>query len=562
MSGSEHTSRRVASVEDADESDNPIEGTGRYAESVASPVKERPNTGRTRKEKTRRDSSSPLASGLTDSDSTVHPREKSARDRAHRDSREFSSPHKKALAISKQTLAMRPAPKHANTTPHPSYRSSDEAAYYGVTTVTPASSRPRARTTQRPASYYGNPPRPPPSNAQFYASRQSPAPAGVPTSYPPQSWAQAGPMVYPMMSPAAPPPPRDYFNAAPQTQHLLARFGGRPASAMGHRPSPALAYEDYELEEERNIVRRSSKKAKDRMQMPPPPRPQSARPGSMFRPPTTPAPRKGLRFEDDELDPDRGLFHLSPLATYEYPTSVPPPRARRPSFGAPSISYDSGSYRTEVAGSNRRNSYLGNNRHSVSSISDYEDKIRQAQAYQEDVAGGPQMPLTAETLRRASKNGSSSRSTRSSESRDESDYRQSATTRTTRSSNNNEEDFTIRIKGVRSVEVGGAKMHCDDGAEINIASRAPPPPQGYRGSSDKSSYIDPEDHRRIEDRRLPRIDRPPTRTRSGSQAGSFSRTPRYETAAPMPRYDSARYDQYGYPLPPYTTYPPPPPGYI
>lgn len=550
MSGSEPTSRRVASVEDADESDNPIEGTGRYAESVASPVKERPNTGRTRRERTRRDSSSPLASGLTDSDSTVHPREKAAaRDR---DSREYSSPHKKALAISKQTLAMRPAAKHANTTPHLSHRSSDEASYYGVpTTVTPASSRPRARTVQRPASYYGNPSRPPPSNTQFYA-RQAPSPAPMPTSYPPQSWAQAGPMVYPTAPVAAPLPPRDYFGAAPQ--HLLARFGGaRPQSAIGHRPSPnPLAYEEYEVEQDRHIPRRPSKRSKDRMQMPPPPRPQSARPRPTMAygpPPSTPRHIVGARFEDDELDPDRDLFHVSPLTQYDYPSPAPLPRVRRPSFGAPSLSYDAGSYRTEVAGSSRRNSYMGN-RHSVSSISDYEEKMRQAQAYQEDVAGGPQVPLTAETLRKASKNGGSSRSTRSSGSHDESDYRQSATTRTTRSSNN-EEDFTIRIKGVRSVEVGGAKMHCDDGAEINIASRASP---GYRGGSDRSSYIDPEDRR-------PRIERPPTRTRSGSQAGSFARAPRYETA-PVPRYDSARYDQYGYPLPPYTSYPPPPPGYI
>ena len=217
------------------------------------------------------------------------------------------------------------------------------------------------------------------------------------------------------------------------------------------------------------------------------------------------------------------------------------------------MSYDMGSYRTEVASNTRRNSYMGH-RNSVSSISDYEAKMREAQAYQEDVAGGPQVPLTAETLRKASKNGGGSRSTRSSGSHDESDYRQSATTRTTRSSNN-EEDYTIRIKGVRSVEVGGARMQCDEGAEINIASRAPP--AGYRGGSDKSSYIEPED-RRIEDRRHHRIDRAPTRTRSGSQA-SFSRTSGYESA-PMPRYDSTRVDQYGYPLPPYTSYPPPPSG--
>lgn len=555
MSDPEPSSRRAhpASVEDADDSGNPDERTRRYAESVASPAKERPNTGRTRKEKARRDSSSPLAGALTDSDSTVHPahpREKSARDKERRGSADFSSPHKKALA--RQTLAMRPAPKHASTTPHLSYRSSDEAAYYGVTTVTPASSRPRARTAHRPASYYGNPSRPPPSNTHFSASQLPQVPAPIPTSYPPASWAQAGSTIYPAMSPAAPPPPpsRDYFGSVPSQQRLLARFV---------RPSPTLAYEDYEHErEERHDARRQAKKTRDRMQMPPPPRPQSAHPGPMFRPPPR-TPRKGLRFEDDELGAeDGGLFRVSPLAPCDYPPSVPPPRARRPSFGAHSVSYDTGSYRTEVAGRSRRNSYLGNNRHSVSSLSDIEEKLRRAQEYQEDVAGGPQMPLTAETLRRASHNGGSSRSTRSSESRDESDYRQSATTRTTRSSNN-EEDFTIRIKGVRSVEVGGARMHCDDGAEINIASRAAT--ASYRGGSDKSSYLPAEEHR--EDRR-PRIERPPTRTRSGSlAASSFSRSPRYESAAPLPRYDSARYDQYGYPLPPYTTYPPPPPpGYI
>ncbi|KAB5575741.1 hypothetical protein GE09DRAFT_602711 [Coniochaeta sp. 2T2.1] len=554
MSGSERGSKRVARVEDADESDNPIEGTEKYAESVASPVKERPNTGRTRKEKARRDSSSPQASGLTDSDDTIHPRGgKLTRDR---DSREILSPHKKELAISKQTLAMRPAAKHANTTPYPGYSRSDEAAYYGVSSVTPATSRPRARTAQRPASYYGNPSRPPPSNAQFYA-RQPPPPAPIPTSYPPPTWAQAGPMAYPMGPPAAPPPPRDYFTSAPE--HLLARFGGRPASAMGHRPSPsAVVYQDYDVEEERHpIIRRPSKKTKDRISMPPPPRPQSARPTMGYRPPSTPRKVGGTRFEDDELDRDQNLFHVSPLTQYDYLPPPPAPRVRRPSFGAPTMSYDAGSYRTEVAGSSRRNSYMAH-RNSVAS-SDYDDKLReqlrQANQYQESVAGGPSAPLTAEMLRRASKNGGSSRSTRSSESRDESDYRQSATTRTTRSSN--EEDFTIKIKGVRSVEVGGARMHCDDGAEINIASRAPP--SNYRGGSDRSSYIDPDDHRRIDDgRRTHRID-PPTRRRSGSQAGSFSRTPsRYDTAPPMPRYDGVRYDQFGYPL----TYPPPPPGYI
>jgi hypothetical protein len=289
----------------------------------------------------------------------------------------------------------------------------------------------------------------------------------------------------------------------------------------------------------------------------------------VFRPPSTPAPRKGIRFEDEELDPE-DLFHASPL-TYEYAPAERPPRIRRPSFGAPSLSYDSGAYRTEVAGNNRRNSY----RNSLSSgDNDWRERARQAQAYQETVVGEEPAPLTKESLRRVSRDGPGSRSTRSSashdESRDESDYRQSATTRTTRSSNNNsnmDDDVTIRIKGVRSVEVGGAKMQCDKGAEINIASRGPAPSTGYRGGSDRSSYMGAEDrYQRIEDsRRLPRIERPPTRTRTRSQAGSFSRSSVYEAShAPMPRYESVELDEFGYPLPQYTSYPPPrpPPGYI
>lgn len=305
--------------------------------------------------------------------------------------------------------------------------------------------------------------------------------------------------------------------------------------------------------------------------MPPPARPQSARPVTLaYRPPPPPStPRRvvGARFDDDELDPDQNLFHVSPLAPYEYPPAMPPmqQRIRRPSVGAASAAYDTGSYRTEVAG--RRSSYLG--RHSISSNSDFEEKMRMAQAYQEDVSGGPQMPLTAETLRKASKNGGSSRSTRSSGSHDESDYRnQSATTRTTRSSNNNEESYTtIHVKGARMVEVDGAKMHCDNGAEINISKRAPA--NSYR--DDRSSYADQEDGRRIVEDLPPRprgrIDmRPPTRTRSGSQSGSYARTPsRYETA-PIQRYDSQQFDAWGYPLgPPYSAYAPPPPqgnGYI
>lgn len=279
--------------------------------------------------------------------------------------------------------------------------------------------------------------------------------------------------------------------------------------------------------------------------MPPPQRPASARPTVGFRPPPTATARRNVAFDDDDLaGGDPTMFRaMSPPSQYQYPPQTVVPRTRRPSVGATSISYDSGAFRTEVATTrnSRRHSYLGG--HSVSSGSAYEDKMRQAAAYQDDIGGGPTMPLTAESLRKASKNGGSSRSTRSSGSRDESEYRRSATTRTTRSSGNgNDEDVTIRVKGQALLKVGGAEMQCQDGAEINITRGGPGP---YQGGSDQSSYIEAEDRRT-------RMERPATRTRASSQAGSYSRTL-------QPRYDMplSRYDTYQYPpvIPPYPPYP-------
>jgi len=549
--------QRVASVEDADESGNIIEGTDRYAESVASPTREKPNTSRARREKLGRDSPSPISGVLTDSDSTIHPisplrrgsRAKPSRETRERKEVPLSNSQKRS-SNKQAVIAMRPAPKHAHTT-NPDYgyaRRSDEASYYGVpTTVTAASSRPRPQPSrQRPASYYGPPSRPPQANARFYA--HPPPSAPLPTSYPPPSWA-AGPVVYPG-APPAPAPQPDYF--APRQQNLMARFN-RPQSAMGHRPTQTIAY-DYEEEDPRPpLVKRASVSRKvkadlDRRTMPPPARPASARPTTLaFRPPPTTPARRSVAFDDTDLAGDADLFRdISPLTQYNYSPPAALQRTRRPSVGATSVSYDTGPYRTEVATSrpNRRHSYLGNQ--SVSSGSGYEDKMRQATAYQNDIDGGPTMPLTAESLRKASKNGGSSRSTRSSGSHDESEYRRSATTRTTRSSGNggNDEDVTIRVKGQALLKVGGAEMQCQDGAEINITRG----PGGYLGGSDKSSYVD------IEDRRS-RMERPQARIRSSSQAGSYPRSaPRYDM--PLSRYDNNTY-QYPPPsaIPPYPAYP-------
>ncbi|KAK0635717.1 hypothetical protein B0T17DRAFT_503222 [Bombardia bombarda] len=554
---SERETPKIAHVEDVDESGNIVKGSSRYAASVVSPSKERPNTGRARREReVRRDSSSPVTSGLTDSDSTVHPRRGDSLKKAGKDRDKSLSNTKKAIIP-----IMRPPVKHSKTTPSLPRRDI-EASYYGVGPgVTAATSRPRAHTgNPRPMSYYGSSPsRPPPANARFYAS-QTPAP--LPTSFPPPSWAGgAVPIPYPSQSPAAAMPQQspDYF-----ARPLESRFGpGRPQSAMGYRAPRSIGFDDFEPEHERSLTRRpsshrkSSRPQDDRRAMPPPPRPASARPTSLaFRPPpSTPVRRQSVGYDDDEIEGDGGLFHISPLATYEH--SVPIPirsksksrRPRRPSVGATSITYDAGDYRTEVAGKGgRRHSYYGGNK-SASSGSGYEDKLRQAALYQDDMTGSNGMPLTAETLRKAGKNGGSSRS---SGSRDESDYRQSATTRTTRSSAN-DEDVTIRVKGSTVLKYGGAEMQCRDGAEINIISRGATP---FRTGSDKSIYLEQDDRRT----RIERL--PSARTRASSQApSSYSR--------PMPIYDAGHshshaydagpgYDQYysvSPAIPPYPQYP-------
>lgn len=526
----------MAYMEDEDEYGNALEETKTYAASTApSPSKEKPNTSRTRKDKSRRDSSSP-ANALTDSDSTVHPSSAVKREskmKSREKERDRDREREKSSSSKKQVTVVRPSiPKQSKTVPNlqsSSFRRShDESSYYGVspatTTTTAASSRPRAHTgNPRPNSYYGaSISRPPLSSARYQHHYPPPPPPGaLPTSFPPQAWQSAGPVSYPVHpSPAPPPQPLDYFASRPNNP-LSARFN-RPASAMGYRPSPTIAYgngSDYDQENDNMpLIRRVSltKKARDqedRDLMPPPPRPSTTvtMRSSPFAPPPAPL-RRTVGFDDDAFAGDGSLYQdVSPLTRYEFNQGTVA-RARRPSIGAPTVSYDVGSYRTEVAGrSSRRNSYYGEQ--SVSSGSGYEEKMRSATTYQHDVEGGPTMPLTAETLRKASKNSkTSSRSTRSSGSHDESDFRRSNTTRTTTS---NDEDITIRVKGAATLKVGNAEMECKDGAEININSRN----NGgtVRGGSDRDSSFYGDDRRT-------RIERPPTRARASSQAGSYTRT--------------------------------------
>ena len=564
----------IACVEDADDFDNPIHETARYAasvytSSVASPVKEKPNTGRARRDK-RRDSTSPL----TDSDSTVHP---------HGDlvkrSKSIVNNHNHKKAIIPSPVS-RPPAKQIRTSP--TMRKHEEASYYGVSPniTTAASSRPRG--TSRPASYYA-----PQANSGYYPQHPPPS---APTSYPPPSWTPSGQSPYPPPSVAShqSQQAQDYFSTRPlevrtrpledRPRPLEDRFGGgRPQSSIGFRPVRNPSYGEYEEDQvhDKAVARRPSVNHRrmsrtehdfdqDRHAMPPPPRrPQTTRPVSQtafappprqHAPPSTPSHRRTTQVLEQDVDLFQDISPHQPQQTYNYGTSITRSRSRRPTVGHAPASYDSGEFRTEVAGTRhaRRHSYYGNK--SASSGSGYEDQVRLATRYQEET-GGPGVQLTAETLRKAGRSrGPESRrsrsSTRSSESRDESDFRQSATTRTTRSSN--DEDVTIFVKGgSATLKVGGAEMKCKDGTEINIASRNIP--QSFRTVSDRSSNY-------LEDERRPRIG-PATRTRTSSQSGgSFSRSlPKYDPPMGSHGYGAGSGSYYQNAphkaIPPYPSYP-------
>lgn len=261
--------------------------------------------------------------------------------------------------------------------------------------------------------------------------------------------------------------------------------------------------------------------------MPPPltipARPMSARPLGMrsaaaFAPPSAfppPPTRTSAVFDDDELDFSGSYHDTSPLATYDAPYRTA--RSRRPSIGAPTVAYDTAPpfttssipYTTEIArgGGSRRSSYYGGEG------SKYEDTLRRASLYQSEVDGGS-LPLTAETLRKASRRGGSSKS---SGSHDESDWKQSATTRTTQSAS---DEVTIQVLKGTTFKVGGVPLECDTGAVFNISSGRTERGDRDRGS-DRSSYMGEEE---IQQRRGRHERNPSGRVpRAPSQSASYSR---------------------------------------
>jgi hypothetical protein len=532
--------------EDADDDGQVIEGSYKYARSniastPPSPVKQHPQQQQqmntSRKKSSRR--ADPTSPPFSESDSTEH-----ASSTRKNKEKKFSSRGKgKEVVVEKEK---RPQSRTIKTTPARS-RASDEASYYGVTQQTVASSRPKAYTA-RPQSYYGqtSASRPPLSQSAQWSGYAPPGPPGPlapnQSSYPPPQWMVAPPLGSSPYgaSPTSGLGSMDYFGRTPDP--LASRFvrpEHRPRSAMGMRP-PSYGPDDYEAPE-KSIIRRPSlskrtpKEQEDRMRMPPPSRPQTTQPNRpVFKAP--PPQRKSVVFPDDELLDFEPEYPLSRHTSIDYGKALPI-RSRRQSLGP---EYNHEQYAIEpVPTKSRREkrrstSYALGNKH--------DDQIRNASQYQDEVNGGPTAHLTAENLRQV-KNGSSSHSTRSSASRDESSYRQSATTRTTRSGSG-DDDITIKLHGGAVVEVGSTKISCIKGGEINI------PRAG--GGSDRGTVYDDDLKSRAS-----RYERPVARTRSNSQSAytrALPAPPYGGYAPPLPYHNHMEYAPYPSGYAPYGAY--------
>ncbi|XDG02320.1 hypothetical protein ABKA04_001935 [Annulohypoxylon sp. FPYF3050] len=540
----------VAYCEEEDSDGNPI-GEPQYARSTAhsSPSKEKPNTSRTRRDSFRRESKdfkdfkdfketkSPIDSSLSDSDDSTELTRKFSKIKMKGEKKRREDP-----LVNQQ----RPVPRSRKTAPPPASRLSEDASYYGIHpqhSVSSIPARPRART--RPESYYGQ--RPPLSTSAYTHQPPLPPSSMPPPSFPPpQQYWMGGPPPPPSMGALVHqppmPPPSAYGEPFPPNRDLASRFG-RPQSAMGFAP-PTKAL-DYEPVKEKSLTRRASaarkasKEHDDRHRMPPPARPASTQPNRLVirpSPPTHTAPpsqaasrRKSVGFTANELQAgDPSMYKAVTRREVEYGNGAIPPRPRPQSYEAESLYDDS----YEIASRGRRNS-----------IYQFEEKLRDASRYQDDVSGGTGAALTADALRRV-KNGGSSRSTRSSASRDESDYKQSATTRTTRSGSG-DDDITIKLPMGAVIEVGNTKIHCKDGGNMNIGRGNGTSRAGGSEHAAPSHYSDERSERKS------RADRSERRTRTGSYSRTRSTGPPLYPRTPP---DYAHYDDYD----DYDSPPPPP----
>ncbi|POS79694.1 hypothetical protein DHEL01_v201901 [Diaporthe helianthi] len=536
-------------MEAADDEGNPIDDSKTYVSVATLGNKEAANVSRTRNRTMARgssSSSSPNPTHLhTDSDSATQPSSPlrpGSRKPKTKSRDKDKPPGKKTVTHAAPTA--RPSARSSRTLPNlhtsTARKPQEQSTYYGISpsatspilTAAATSSRPRGYAAgQRPNSYYGQPSKPPPSNARYW-QHPNPIMGGSfppPAPFPPPSAPQ-------FQSPFQPPPqqfvqqPVDYLTSQ---DALAARFDP-------HRPWPAIGrhvidygpeHEDYEdggvlIRRPSLSRRRSTRQDADRMRMPPPPRPSTSRPQASSLAPPPPKRRSigsvGSLFVDDEsLDGDDSIYSgVSPPERYPYP-------ARRPSIDS-TTTYDVGHGYAEVAGRvarmGRRNSHYGARRQSTER--EVEDKYKSALQYQDGV-DGPTNSLTADTLRRITK--TPSKSTKSSGSKGESGYGRPAASRNSMDA----DDMTIFVKGMSSLTIGGAHLNIGDGAEIAIRTNGSE--RNSRGGSDNASsaYVD--------DGRTTRFERPQARVRAGSRAGSHSRAFAHHTAPAPPPHPQVDY---------------------
>ena len=476
-----------------------------------------------------------------------------------------------------------PLPKHAATQPiiqQGGYRRGhvEDPSFYGV--QQPAGSRPRANT--RPASYYaGQGSRPPMAGGNMSWGHPPPAPMPFPVGtfpppqqmYPPMN--SAGSRGGPMPSPSNMSGYFDMSMASHNPALLKQRFDMRPSSAIGFQSQGQMGYPPGHGHDPRGpphhpgagarrpSMSRQKRDMDDRRKMPPPDfipkRPQSAAlpPSTPFRPPQRPPSRqqpsrsshrrsigfseKRRGYDDDDFVGEEALFHdISPEPAHEQQRRQNIARARRAL-----VQYDDESEEEDDDDDDdddegyglvpadprgRRGSMYGSRALGTGGVSLDEDKYLDAIRYQTHL-GASNMPLTAESLRRVTKPRGvpSSRSTRSSGSHDESDYKRSNTTGITKSSSHvNSDDVTIKLSG------GGAIVTMGNGAEMDVAGgeiRFRSRPAGARsGSEHTNSVFQLEDARgRYERKALPYRSRAPSQSDSQSRGGYLAHAP-YEPA--------------------------------
>lgn len=508
--GSDSKKPRAAFVEDCDEEDKPVRGTKQSASTKGKSKGERKNCSSMDNKSNKKSEYSSETLATEKSSSSKLTRFESIKVPSSSTDKETRRKSASSTSTRSPNKPSRPALARSNVTSPPKLdtqmpsRPKNDPTFYGVgvsplsTYTTPNSSSTRS---PRPVSYYGGMPAPIPTSAVSVSrpplSRSAhympPSPMGV---------------SYPLASPGG-----SYMNYVParsdsyyvpespwQPNPLAERFArtmdpiNRTASAQGIRIIGVQS--GFELDpDRRSIARQRAKEAED-----------------LMPPPAVPVRRRSVtRVTNNRNSYDDGIRYEERPARATYRDPSPATRTHRRPSANRSSTYDYAgdhlNYRIEPSTKTQRSSYY----EGQPVRSTYEDQMRQATGYQEQVAGGPSVSLTAEALRKQELTTASSRSTRSSASRDESDFRRSATTRTTTSRIEDGEDVTIKFKGGATVNIAGAEIKCDDGAEVNIVRAKGAIRNGSERSSSEYGIV-PVDDKRSRDRR-------PDYSRSTSKSG-------------------------------------------